>query len=119
MHSAARMHAIARVISGEPDCSHLPALLCLPSGACRLHCAGPHRMRTTACGSWRMHALYVGLLKPSMHPPHIHPTKPPGGPIYISDMPGHHDFQLLRRLVLPDGSGGQYTCMVLEPSPHT
>ncbi|KAI7843001.1 hypothetical protein COHA_003334 [Chlorella ohadii] len=27
-----------------------------------------------------------------------------GGPIYISDKPGQHDFELLRRLVLPDGS---------------
>ncbi|XP_028790452.1 probable galactinol--sucrose galactosyltransferase 6 [Neltuma alba] len=27
-----------------------------------------------------------------------------GGPIYVSDAPGKHDFQLLRKLVLPDGS---------------
>ncbi|KAL4457682.1 hypothetical protein ABPG75_012547 [Micractinium tetrahymenae] len=27
-----------------------------------------------------------------------------GGPIYVSDRPGRHDFELLRRLVLPDGS---------------
>eukprot|EP00252_Welwitschia_mirabilis_P020414 TRINITY_DN4_c1_g1_i9.p1 TRINITY_DN4_c1_g1~~TRINITY_DN4_c1_g1_i9.p1 ORF type:complete len:687 (-),score=117.75 TRINITY_DN4_c1_g1_i9:442-2502(-) len=27
-----------------------------------------------------------------------------GGPLYISDKPGHHDFQLLRKLVFPDGS---------------
>ncbi|KAL4442956.1 hypothetical protein ABPG77_008447 [Micractinium sp. CCAP 211/92] len=27
-----------------------------------------------------------------------------GGPIYVSDRPGRHDFQLLHRLVLPDGS---------------
>jgi raffinose synthase len=27
-----------------------------------------------------------------------------GGPVYVSDRPGHHDFALLRRLVLPDGS---------------
>ncbi|PRW33710.1 raffinose synthase isoform B [Chlorella sorokiniana] len=27
-----------------------------------------------------------------------------GGPLYISDKPGQHDFELLRRLVLPDGS---------------
>ena len=27
-----------------------------------------------------------------------------GGPVYVSDRPGRHDFGLLRRLVLPDGS---------------
>ena len=27
-----------------------------------------------------------------------------GGAVYISDRPGQHDFDLLRRLVLPDGS---------------
>ena len=27
-----------------------------------------------------------------------------GGPLYVSDHPGAHDFALLRRLVLPDGS---------------
>ena len=27
-----------------------------------------------------------------------------GGPVYVSDKPGHHDFDLLRRLVLPDSS---------------
>ena len=27
-----------------------------------------------------------------------------GGSIYVSDTPGQHDFDLLRRLVLPDGS---------------
>ncbi|KAF6158146.1 hypothetical protein GIB67_014940 [Kingdonia uniflora] len=27
-----------------------------------------------------------------------------GGPIYVSDAPGKHDFELLRKLVLPDGS---------------
>lgn len=27
-----------------------------------------------------------------------------GGPVYVSDRPGRHDFELLRRLVLPDGS---------------
>lgn len=27
-----------------------------------------------------------------------------GGPIYVSDRPGHTDCNLLRRLVLPDGS---------------
>ncbi|KAI3436643.1 hypothetical protein D9Q98_006059 [Chlorella vulgaris] len=26
-----------------------------------------------------------------------------GGPVYVSDRPGRHDFDLLRRLVLPDG----------------
>ena len=27
-----------------------------------------------------------------------------GGPVYVSDKPGEHDFDLLRQLVLPDGS---------------
>lgn len=27
-----------------------------------------------------------------------------GGPVYVSDKPGQHDFELLRKLVLPDGS---------------
>jgi hypothetical protein len=27
-----------------------------------------------------------------------------GGAIYVSDKPGQHDFELLRELVLPDGS---------------
>eukprot|EP00252_Welwitschia_mirabilis_P020400 TRINITY_DN4_c0_g1_i2.p1 TRINITY_DN4_c0_g1~~TRINITY_DN4_c0_g1_i2.p1 ORF type:complete len:479 (-),score=66.48 TRINITY_DN4_c0_g1_i2:210-1646(-) len=27
-----------------------------------------------------------------------------GGPLYVSDKPGHHNFELLRKLVLPDGS---------------
>lgn len=35
----------------------------------------------------------------------------PGGPVYISDKPGHHDFALLRRLVLADGSGGRVGCL--------
>ena len=26
-----------------------------------------------------------------------------GGPVYVSDAPGSHDFELLRRVVLPDG----------------
>ena len=37
-----------------------------------------------------------------LRPPCVHTA---GGPIYISDKPGQHDFELLRRLVLPDGSG--------------
>ena len=28
-----------------------------------------------------------------------------GGPVYVSDKPGSHDFDLLRKLVLPDGKG--------------
>lgn len=31
-------------------------------------------------------------------------SKVSGGPLYVSDHPGDHDFVLLRRLVLPDGS---------------
>jgi hypothetical protein len=27
-----------------------------------------------------------------------------GGPLYVSDSPGKHNFELLRKLVLPDGS---------------
>ncbi len=27
-----------------------------------------------------------------------------GGAVYVSDKPGEHDFELLKRLVLPDGS---------------
>ncbi len=27
-----------------------------------------------------------------------------GGPVYVSDRPGKHDFDLLKRVVLPDGS---------------
>ena len=27
-----------------------------------------------------------------------------GGPVYVSDKPGHHDFPLLKRLVLSDGT---------------
>ncbi len=27
-----------------------------------------------------------------------------GGPVHVSDRPGHHDFAILKRLVLPDGS---------------
>lgn len=27
-----------------------------------------------------------------------------GGGVYVSDKPGHHDFDLLKRLVLPGGS---------------
>jgi raffinose synthase len=27
-----------------------------------------------------------------------------GGAVYVSDKPGEHDFALLRRLVLPDGT---------------
>jgi raffinose synthase len=26
-----------------------------------------------------------------------------GGPVFVSDKPGHHDFELLRKIVLPDG----------------
>ena len=33
------------------------------------------------------------------------PCPPAGGLVYVSDRVGEHDFSLLRRLVLPDGSG--------------
>ena len=52
-----------------------------------------------------------GVAHPALAPsPHTRcltlpaPT-PTGGPIYVSDRPGHHDFELLRRLVLADGTG--------------
>ena len=40
--------------------------------------------------------------------PHPSPLPPyraiSGGAVYVSDKPGEHDFDLLKRLVLPDGS---------------
>jgi hypothetical protein len=36
--------------------------------------------------------------------------------VYISDKPGQHDFDLLRRLVLPDGSGEVLACR--DPGLH-
>lgn len=38
-----------------------------------------------------------------------------GGPVYCSDKPGQHDFDLLRRLVLPNGSGTLQRCL---PAQH-
>lgn len=35
---------------------------------------------------------------------HAHLLYSSGCPVYVSDKPGHHDTELLRRLVLPDGS---------------
>lgn len=40
-----------------------------------------------------------------------------GGPIYVSDKPGHHDFTLLRRLVLTDGRALRWPQPAL-PSPR-
>ena len=32
------------------------------------------------------------------------PSQISGGPVYVSDKPGQHDFSLLKRMVLADGS---------------
>ena len=32
------------------------------------------------------------------------PLQISGGPVYVSDKPGQHDFSLLKRMVLADGS---------------
>lgn len=63
----------------------------------------------------------VGATEPSTpHPSNNKPPRPQsahpaavlhgmaravsGGAVYVSDKPGQHDFELLRRLVLPDGT---------------
>ena len=40
---------------------------------------------------------------PSREAPGLFPVGA-GGPFYVSDRPGQHDFAMLRRMVLPDGS---------------
>lgn len=47
--------------------------------------------------------LPSSTIPPLSHPHSPHPL--PGGLVYVSDRVGEHDFSLLRRLVLPDGSG--------------
>lgn len=43
------------------------------------------------------------------------PSHHTGGPVYVSDRPGAHDFDLLRRIVLRDGS----TLRTLSPGRPT
>lgn len=78
-----------------PLAAHTRSYMCT---ARRLFTAGP------AAGPLLLHA-----------PPPLLPLLPPkgfallilpaaGGPVYVSDRPGVHDFVVLGRLVLPDGS---------------
>lgn len=84
-----------------PSCP--PALLALPLGlparpatrlASRLAARFPASPNPPACTAWP-----------------CTPRLPTGGPVYVSDRPGMHDFSLLRRLVLPDGSGAHTRCI--------
>ena len=54
--------------------------------------------------SWPTHCPTCPQLSPDQ--PFAPPPPPPllGGPVYVSDRPGVHDFTVLARLVLPDGS---------------
>eukprot|EP00775_Hariotina_reticulata_P012148 gene12148-12286_t len=69
---------------------------------------------TPHIGACAFNSLYLGaLVQPdwdmfqSAHPAgvlHGMARAVSGGAVYVSDKPGQHDFELLRRLVLPDGS---------------
>ena len=90
-HAAALLHATARAISG--------------AWAVRLS-QGWDEASTVGLQQGR--PLLLSPAQSSAHP-YPYPCRclvPPGGPVYVSDRPGRHDFALLRRLVLPDGAGG-------------
>ena len=85
-HPAGLLHATLRAVSGA-------AGALAPSSAC--------------CFCWR--SLACARCAAVCSPPALPPRAAAfpcaaGGPVYTSDRPGHHDFALLRRLVLPDGS---------------
>ncbi len=72
------------------------------------------------------HAVFIGLFATpdwdmfhSRHPLalfHAAARALSGGPVYVSDKPGNHDFNLLRRLVLPDGSIPRFESPGLPPA---
>ncbi|GFZ12013.1 raffinose synthase family protein [Actinidia rufa] len=61
---------------------------------------------TTVCGWATLSTLTGTCSSLPTQVPHFHAASRAisGGPIYVSDSVGKHDFDLLRRLVLPDGS---------------
>jgi raffinose synthase len=74
------------------------------------------------------HAVFTGLFATpdwdmfhSRHPQalfHAAARALSGGPVYVSDKPGHHDFALLRRLVLPGGRVPRFAAPGLPPGPR-
>ena len=91
-HEQGLLHATARAVSGDAPgrqtwlrCFLLDMLRlsAMAGGWQPLHTALPHRASPAACLATLLSA---------------------GGPVYVSDRPGRHNFVLLRRLVLPDGS---------------
>ena len=84
-HEQGLLHATARAVSGEIEVSALhAALVCQGLRVCLFHIACPPGITCRLPCPLLLHAA--------------------GGPVYVSDRPGRHDFELLRRLVLPDGS---------------
>ncbi|KAG0482086.1 hypothetical protein HPP92_010170 [Vanilla planifolia] len=72
----------------------------LPSRPCLPH--NPHLLRRLQHTlPRRIYAARLGYVPPEYH---AAARAVGGGPIYVSDKPGNHDFDLLRKLVLPDGS---------------
>lgn len=99
-HGSAHLHAAARAVSGGWATRRAPgAASCWPAGA---WCAG----RASAAATQPTAGCHPSTCPP-VHPP-THPSEPrhAGAMVYASDRVGETDFSLLRRLVLPDGSGG-------------
>ena len=82
----------------------------LPAG-CASPCWRPGRLGATRCLTSEDPTLIATVFSAAACPS-IQPTAPAlfsrplpaGGLVYVSDRVGEHDFSLLRRLVLPDGS---------------
>ena len=103
-HAKALLHATARAVSGE-RVRVPPPLNIVPRIACGVGWARLNHVQQTAPPPLQSHAGAAPLLP-------LFPTLwgGAGGPVYVSDRPGRHDFQLLRRLVLPDG--GVLRCLL-------
>ena len=90
-HEAALLHATARAVSGAPPPPLQPALsAAVEAAACSWSSQSGHQTALLPACSLRL-------------TPALPPNLVVGGPVYVSDRPGHHDHALLRRLVLPDG----------------
>jgi raffinose synthase len=57
-----------------------------------------------------MYRVHINAFALQAAGPHAAARAVSGGPVYVSDRPGHHDFDLLKRLVLPDG--GVLRCLL-------
>lgn len=106
-HDAAHLHATARAVSGEPATQSCAMLVGAGLGraACERVVPASYSHSPHPCSACTQHACNSSALIVPFHPtPAILPPLHAGGMVYVSDKMGDHDFGLLRRLVLPDGS---------------